>query len=313
MCAAFPDSCKTPSPAGPVPVPYPNMAQDGDGDGCSSVKIENKNVIRKGDHIRMSSGDEAGSLGGVMSGVFKNSAEIADGCSNVMAEGMAIAYLLVPVKQNGGMANATNGKAVSPPQTGALIDKKNKKWGKFKDKVKPYKDDGKDVAPDKKTNDAAENRSRKRARESRRQASQEMGEEGARNFIKQEAASRGGLVGKVFEGQGSGVFDFVAKFKDGVTMIVEAKGGGAGRCVRDVGGDLYRQGTEQYKDSTIDAMKKSSDKATRDMGKDLDQNRGNTKYVEAKTKVKNKKAKTTAREYDPPPDCDSPASGIHLL
>jgi hypothetical protein len=309
MCAAFPDTCKTPSPGGPVPMPYPNMAQDGDGDGCSSVKIENKNILRKGDHIRMSSGDEAGSLGGVISGVFKNSAELADGCDTVTAEGMPVAYLLVPVEQNGGGANSKMGKAVQPPQTSVLIENENGKWGKYWDKQKPYVDDGEDVPPNKKTDDAAGKRSRARSREGRRQASQEMGEEGARNYINQEAANRGGLT-QLFEGQGPGVFDFVAKFGDGTNLIVEAKGGGAGRCVRTVGDDLYRQGTEPYKDSIIDSMNESADTETREMGQFLDKNRDNTDYVEAKTKLKNKKAATTAKKYDPPPDCDSPGRSI---
>jgi hypothetical protein len=281
------------------------MAQDGDGDGCSSVKIENKNVLRKGDHIRMSSGDEAGSIGGVISGVFKNSAEIADGCDTVTAEGMPVAYLFVTVEQNGGGANAKGGKAVQPPQTGALIGKTNGKWGKFKDKVNPYKDDGKDVPANKKTDDAAKNRSRKRAREARRQASAEMGEEGARNFLEQEAAKRGGfdqfIPGKdFFSGTASGVFDFVAKFKDGVVMIIEAKGGGAGRCVRTVGSTKYRQGTPNYQDSIREEMQQKGG----DAGKagDAIEDAKEVKYVEVKTKVKNGKARTVAREYDPPPD-----------
>ena len=26
QCFAFPDTCKTPTPGGPVPIPYPNIA-----------------------------------------------------------------------------------------------------------------------------------------------------------------------------------------------------------------------------------------------------------------------------------------------
>jgi hypothetical protein len=310
MCAAFPDTCKTPSPGGPVPMPYPNMAQDGDGDGLSSVKIENKNVLRKGDHIRMSSGDEAGSIGGIMSGVFKNSAEIADGCSTVTAEGMPVAYLLVGVEQNGGGSNAKGGKAVQPPQTSVLIEKTNAQGEKFWDKQKPYVDDGKDVPPDKKADDAAGKRSRARSREGRRVASQEMGEEGARNYINQEAANHGGLDGGIFEGQGPGVFDFVAKFKDGVAMIVEAKGGGAGRCLRTVGDTAFRQGTPNYKDAIVEKMQTKGGE-TGDVG-DMLADSKDVKYVEVKTKVKNRKASTKAREYDPPPDSGAEPLSISI-
>ncbi len=30
VATAFPDVCKTPSPAGPVPIPYPNVAMSAD-------------------------------------------------------------------------------------------------------------------------------------------------------------------------------------------------------------------------------------------------------------------------------------------
>ena len=38
---AFPDVCKTPSPAGPIPIPYPNIAMSSDtADGASTVKCD---------------------------------------------------------------------------------------------------------------------------------------------------------------------------------------------------------------------------------------------------------------------------------
>ena len=37
---AFPDVCKTPSPAGPIPIPYPNIAKSSDtAKGTKKVKI----------------------------------------------------------------------------------------------------------------------------------------------------------------------------------------------------------------------------------------------------------------------------------
>src|ERR1700756_4673547 len=87
QCFAFPDTCKTPTPGGPVPMPYPNIIQNTDGSGAGTVKILNKEVLRKGDQFRMSSGDEAGNLGGVVSNRFKGKGEIEEGCDTVKAEG----------------------------------------------------------------------------------------------------------------------------------------------------------------------------------------------------------------------------------
>lgn len=76
MSLAFPDVCKTPSPAGPIPIPYPNVAQAKDiQGGPKSVTIEGKMPLVQGGKIAMSTGDEAGSAGGVMSGGNKGEAE----------------------------------------------------------------------------------------------------------------------------------------------------------------------------------------------------------------------------------------------
>lgn len=70
--APTPDVCKTPTPGGPVPVPYPNMARDGDlADGTDSVKIAGSSVAVEGACLSTSSGDEAGTAGGVISSKFK--------------------------------------------------------------------------------------------------------------------------------------------------------------------------------------------------------------------------------------------------
>ena len=60
QCLGFPDVCKTPSPGGPIPIPYPNIAMCTQGKGSNKVLINNKQTLRQGDNIRMSSGDEAG-------------------------------------------------------------------------------------------------------------------------------------------------------------------------------------------------------------------------------------------------------------
>lgn len=70
--ATLPDVCKTPSPGGPVPVPYPNFADQSTlRKGTKSVKAKRKMIAVKGSEYATSSGDEAGTAGGVKSSSFK--------------------------------------------------------------------------------------------------------------------------------------------------------------------------------------------------------------------------------------------------
>jgi hypothetical protein len=76
---AFPDVCKTPSPAGPIPIPYPNIAKSSDtASGTTKVKCDGNPVCVKDSNFSMSTGDEAGSAGGgVASNKIKGKAEFA--------------------------------------------------------------------------------------------------------------------------------------------------------------------------------------------------------------------------------------------
>jgi hypothetical protein len=67
ICFAFPDVCLTPAPPSPpIPVPYPNIAQLADATGtASNVNAGGKPVVIDGSTISQSTGDEAGSNGGV--------------------------------------------------------------------------------------------------------------------------------------------------------------------------------------------------------------------------------------------------------
>jgi hypothetical protein len=85
---AFPDVCKTPSPAGPVPIPYPNVAKSSDtAKGTTKVKCDGNPVCVKDSNFSMSTGDEAGSLGGVASNKFKGKAEFVMFSFDVKFEG----------------------------------------------------------------------------------------------------------------------------------------------------------------------------------------------------------------------------------
>jgi hypothetical protein len=74
---AFPDVCKTPSPAGPIPIPYPNIAKSSDtAKGTKKVKCDGQSTCVKDSNFSTSTGDEAGSAGGgVASNKIKGKAE----------------------------------------------------------------------------------------------------------------------------------------------------------------------------------------------------------------------------------------------
>jgi len=73
---AFPDVCKTPSPAGPIPIPYPNIAMSSDtAKGTKKVKCDGQSTCVKDSNFKMSTGDEAGSAGGIVSSKIKGKAE----------------------------------------------------------------------------------------------------------------------------------------------------------------------------------------------------------------------------------------------
>lgn len=65
ITTAFPDVCKTPTPAGPIPIPYPNISQSSDtSKGSSTVKCDGQPIMLQDAEFKMSTGDEAGSAGG---------------------------------------------------------------------------------------------------------------------------------------------------------------------------------------------------------------------------------------------------------
>ena len=123
---AFPDTCKTPAPppVTQVPIPYPNtaMLNTADGSTCSQkVKIMNSPVVTKNTQIPQTSGDEAGTLGGVVSGMNMGAAAFKTGVTKVKVEGSEIVNQLKPVACNGTNANAPAGVVVSPSQTKVII------------------------------------------------------------------------------------------------------------------------------------------------------------------------------------------------
>ncbi|RYZ43756.1 MAG: DUF4150 domain-containing protein [Myxococcaceae bacterium] len=96
VTVAFPDVCKTPSPAGPVPIPYPNVAQSSDTDnGTKRVSVAGNPVCVKDSHFKTSTGDEAGTAGGgVVSSKTQGKAEFINFSFDVQFEGKNVARAL---------------------------------------------------------------------------------------------------------------------------------------------------------------------------------------------------------------------------
>ena len=88
ISTVFPDVCKTPSPGGPIPVPYPNVGKSSDtADGSKNVKIQGGPTMLKGSNYSASTGDEAGSAGGVVSSKTRGKCEFSLYSFDVKIEG----------------------------------------------------------------------------------------------------------------------------------------------------------------------------------------------------------------------------------
>ena len=95
------DVCKTPTPGGPVPVPYPNIALSAQtASGSTTVKCEGNSMMLKDANFSMSSGDEAGSIGGIISGVIKGQADPINYSFDVKVEGRNVVRRSDPMMQN---------------------------------------------------------------------------------------------------------------------------------------------------------------------------------------------------------------------
>ncbi len=97
----FPDVCKTPTPAGPVPIPYPNLGKSSDtSDGPTTVTTDGNMPMTKGAKYSTSTGDEAGSVGGIISSKTKGTCEFMLYSFNVKFEGKNVCRLGDPLFHN---------------------------------------------------------------------------------------------------------------------------------------------------------------------------------------------------------------------
>ena len=101
LSPVFPDVCKTPTPGGPVPIPYPNIGKSSDtSGGPKKVKVDGQMPMAKGAKYSMTTGDEAGSVGGVISSTIKGEAEYMLYSFDVKMEGKNACRLGDPLFHN---------------------------------------------------------------------------------------------------------------------------------------------------------------------------------------------------------------------
>ena len=82
----------------------------------TTVFIVGKNAATENTEIAMSSGDEAGRAGGVVSGTTGGSCRFRLGSAVVLIEGYATAFCGTRIEQNGDNTNAPHGIQVAPSQ-----------------------------------------------------------------------------------------------------------------------------------------------------------------------------------------------------
>ncbi len=115
ISTSFPDVCKTPTPGGPVPIPYPNIGKYSDTTkGPKTVKIDHQMPMAKGSQYCTSTGDEPGTLGGVVSGVNKNVCEFSMYSFDVKFEGKNVCRVGDPLIHN-------KKNAMSPADVGESV------------------------------------------------------------------------------------------------------------------------------------------------------------------------------------------------
>jgi len=124
ISTAFPDMCKTPTPAGPIPIPYPNIAMSSDtAKGSKKVKADGESIMLKDSNFSTSTGDEAGSANGVISNKIKGKAEFVNYSFDVKVEGKNVPRQLDMMLQNkGGAPNTPPFPEVQPPAIVVAMD-----------------------------------------------------------------------------------------------------------------------------------------------------------------------------------------------
>lgn len=116
----FPDVCKTPAPPAPfVPVPYPDMGMNMQAAPFSPfVQIGFVPATNMGSLKVMTAGDEAGSMGGLVTGIIKGPGKTTVGNPLVLVSGLPAESLANPTSGNN--MNAPVGAQIVPSVVNVL-------------------------------------------------------------------------------------------------------------------------------------------------------------------------------------------------
>jgi hypothetical protein len=128
LMSSVPDVCCIPGPNGKIPLPLMNSAESKNlSGGTVSVKLEGSSVAVMGSMISKSSGDEAGVLGGIVSGKTKGKAITLMFSSDVIFE-------MRPVIRKSDMAimNDFNTISLQGWDQGDVEGVKGREWVRFK-------------------------------------------------------------------------------------------------------------------------------------------------------------------------------------
>lgn len=119
-----PDVCLTPVGNGVVPIPYVNVAFSADTEnGSKTVTVDGNPIMLKDSYFSVSSGNEAGSAGGVSSGVTKGKAKFVNYSFDVLVEGRPVCRRLDPMVSNlSGSGNTPPAPLIQPNAAGEEVE-----------------------------------------------------------------------------------------------------------------------------------------------------------------------------------------------
>lgn len=126
MAMGTPDVCKTPAPPAPfAPIPYPNITNGplmNPGTAATGTFVMGMFIATIMTQYTMSSGDEPGVMGGMVSQLFKGPCIHTMGSTCTFFGGKPAAYLTSMVGHNGApVSNFPAGMTTVPSQTAILI------------------------------------------------------------------------------------------------------------------------------------------------------------------------------------------------
>ena len=123
--ATIPDVCKIPGPNGAIPVPFPNIAESKDIKmGSILTKIDGGSVALIGSYCDKSSGDEAGVLGGIVSGETGGKAFFLNCSSTVKVEGRPVCRKTDMMIMNSGNTVSLSGMNQDDVEKPAVIEER---------------------------------------------------------------------------------------------------------------------------------------------------------------------------------------------